>query len=212
MRLFAYIFASIESFLIFLLIAAGSAFFNWLKKRGEKTEDWSNEENRPGTPVDRDYPAPPPLAPRREPTTNWEEELRRMLEGGSSQETPPPVQVPRPAPVYRPVPPPIATVKRTVTPVFVQEEEGPAIEPPSLAKAKVGYERASHIEDNVASHFKHMAQHPVALTSTGFHMNRTPEIDRARTFLKNRASIREALIASIILSPPKALENSNGPV
>jgi hypothetical protein len=91
--------ASIESFFIFLLIAAGSAFFNWLKKRGENSEDWTQTENpgKPPTISSHNSPGPPPTRA----TTNWEEELRRMLEGAapSTRNPNPPIIVPERKPV-----------------------------------------------------------------------------------------------------------------
>lgn len=88
--------ASIESFFIFLLIAAGSALFNWFKKRGENGTDWSDVEGPTPprrTPTPRTSPAPPVAPPAK--TTNWEEELRRMLEGTiPTTQAPPPIVIP----------------------------------------------------------------------------------------------------------------------
>jgi hypothetical protein len=87
--------ASIESFFIFLLIAAGSAVFNWFKNRGENGTDWSETEAPPPgrrPPVFKTPTAP--AVPRPTQTTNWEEELRRMLEGTiPTTRTPPPVVI-----------------------------------------------------------------------------------------------------------------------
>lgn len=102
--------ASIE-FFIFLLIAGGSALFNWLQKRKEAAEEWKDlpPPNRPAPPRDRSSP-PPASQPAK--TTNWEEELKRMLEGTvptTRTPPPPPVVVPErnvPPPIPRPTPPP----------------------------------------------------------------------------------------------------------
>ena len=108
--------ASIESFFIFLLIAGASALFNWYKKRNEKPDNWTSSE----TPVERPEPLPqrrptPPVAQPQKKATDWEEELRRMLEGTTlptpPQRTPPPVvlqerrPVPAPPPRSAPLPP-----------------------------------------------------------------------------------------------------------
>jgi len=98
--------ANIESFFIFLLIAGASALFNYIKKRGESADDWSDEEKPtppPRTTTSRPSSTPP--APRPAKTTNWEEELRRMLEGAA-----PTTQAPAPPPIViqeQKTPPPI---------------------------------------------------------------------------------------------------------
>ncbi len=105
--------ASIETFFIFLLIAGGSALFNWLKKRGEKTEDWGDTNMPP--PIRRESTlersSPPPISQPTKQATNWEEELRRMLEGTvpTTRTPPPPIVIQErkaPPPIPRPQPVP----------------------------------------------------------------------------------------------------------
>ncbi|MGI8964508.1 MAG: hypothetical protein ACR2H1_00280, partial [Limisphaerales bacterium] len=80
--------ASIESLLFFVLIAAASAIFNWIKKRAENAGQGSTPQNLPSR-----TSAPPIQRPQKK-GMNWEEELRRLLEANLPK--PPP-----PAPIIR---------------------------------------------------------------------------------------------------------------
>jgi hypothetical protein len=120
--------ASIESFFVFLVIAAISALANWLKNRGEKETDWSDLETPP--PTRRTPPSgrsTPPSMPRpttgTSPSSNWEEELRRMLEG----------TVPT-AP--RPAPPPIVVQERKTPPSLPRQSTPSRPEAPVMSLPK----------------------------------------------------------------------------
>lgn len=118
--------AGIESFLIFLLIAGGSALFNWLKKRGEKENDWSEAElprpTRRESTLERG--SPPPISQPTKKATNWEEELRRMLEG-----TVPTTQ--------NPTPPPIIIQERKAPPAIPRQPAPMRAEPPTMSLPKI---------------------------------------------------------------------------
>jgi hypothetical protein len=60
-------FADVVGFLVFLLIAGASAFFQWLKNKGQQ-DDWSQQQ------MPRQPGVPPPVSQPRQ-TSNWEEEL-----------------------------------------------------------------------------------------------------------------------------------------
>ncbi|MDQ6632574.1 MAG: hypothetical protein M3Y82_12610 [Verrucomicrobiota bacterium] len=83
--------ASIESLLFFVLIAAASAVFNWIKKRAENAGQGSTPQNLPSRTAS-------PIQRREKKGMNWEEELRRLLEANLPK--PPP-----PAPTIRKTPP-----------------------------------------------------------------------------------------------------------
>lgn len=81
--------ASIEGFLFFLVIIGVSALSNWLKKKQQQNEDGapSPEAGGEGAPSRKSF--------------DWEEELRRLIEGSRpGPETPKPPPAP---PVIRPV-------------------------------------------------------------------------------------------------------------
>ncbi|MEO7300193.1 MAG: hypothetical protein ABI042_16635 [Verrucomicrobiota bacterium] len=247
--------ASIESLLIFLLIAGGSALVNWLKKRGERADDWSptdmSSPSRKGTPSNS--PVPRPAAN----STNWEEELRRMLEGAA------------PKPPARPPPPVISQEQKTSPPLYnrpvatapkssmylpkVFDEKyykahcnncDGHIDFPSSAMEQViscphcqhstvlrpfentrveeiahqktltefnessrKYEEASQLSQRVAAHMHGVGHQAVGLTAIESVKKLWPEVAETKALFKNAKTVRQAVIASLILGPPKALEN-----
>ena len=252
-----------ESLFIFLLIAGGTALFNWLKQRGEKAEDWANTE-QPPPPRRRDtnqerHPAPPVSQPPKK-STDWEEELRKMLEGTvPSTRTPAPQQPPpivvqerRPPPI--PQPPPLAPT-RHVPPARTKTSEprfykghcnhcGEHIEfPPSAMEEVVAcphchrptvlrpfedtrVEALSHHKDlssfvsstrkenatlnfseKVSAHMHGAGYTPVESTSKITTRQLWPEVAETKALFKNAKTVRQAMIASLILGQPKALEN-----
>ena len=247
--------ASPESFLIFLLIAGASAFFNWLKKRGEKSDDWTQVET-PSTTPHQNHPQPPvsQSTPR---AANWEEELRRMLEGASApapMRTPPPIVVQERKPatpvLNRPrlvEPQPTMTVPKIFTetkyykahcnycdghiefPASAMDQvtscphchrstvlrpfENTPVE--VLAHQKVltefnsstrKYEEASQLSQRVSAHMHDVGHIAVGLTSIESTKRVWPEVAQTVALFRNAKSVRQAVVASLILGPPKALE------
>ncbi len=174
-----------ESLLVVLVIMIFSGLANLFKKlQGQPRETSWEDESQPST---------------ERPQQSWEEELRRMLE-----EKPKPVTPPLLAPTtYRP-----ASLKPPAP--IIHEEEGPSS--PALAhltQSATALERASMLHERVISHFHqvdertqlHRPAVPVAHTRKP-----SAEADAAVALLRKPASARQAIIASIILGPPKALE------
>lgn len=79
--------ASLEGLLFFLLIIGISALSNWLRQKQQQKQDGEAPpaEGEVGAPRRRGF--------------DWEQELRRLIEGSRQQEQPPP----QPPPVVRPV-------------------------------------------------------------------------------------------------------------
>lgn len=205
--------AGLESLVFFLIFIVGSAFMTWLKNRGGKEDDWS-EMDRPGhRPV------------RTEKTARWEEELRRMLEDPDDDHgrtvlppplvkraTPPPLP-PRPVIQSAPLPVPERTL-RPHPPVFthapVEEPEGEETVVHShlapLTQSNAALWRASHLEQSVASHFKELTLHHVKNTATLHNTVRSPQVEQVVRWFRSPNTVRQVLIASVILAPPKALQ------
>ncbi|MEP6663716.1 MAG: hypothetical protein ABJC04_08635 [Verrucomicrobiota bacterium] len=251
--------ASIESFFIFLLIAAASAFFNWIKKKGEKAEDWTEAEKRnPTTPVPRERTRR--VSQPAQKTTNWEEELRRILENATPKtppQRPPPMVLPeiklppQRAPSFPPLEP-VSPATMSVPKIFTEEKFYKAhcnycdghIEFPASAMEQViacphcqrstvlrpfeqtpvevlahrnvmadftasdrKYEEASQLSQRVAAHMHGVGHQAVGTTSAERRKRTTPSIDLSLAQFRNAKTIRQAMIASFILGPPKALEN-----
>jgi len=251
--------ASIESFFIFLLIAGASALFNWYKKRNEPANDWADSEtpSQMPAPPARRSPSPPISQPSK-PSTNWEEELRRMLEGtvpSTRNPIPPPVVVQerKPAPPISRQPAPLRPEPSTMAlpksfeqkyykahcnycdghiefPSSAMDEviacphcHRPTVLRPfektrveilahqtdlsSLATATKKYEVASQLSERVAAHMHGVGHEAVGLTAIESTRKVWPEVAETKALFKNSKTVRQAVIASLILGPPKAFEN-----
>jgi DNA-directed RNA polymerase subunit RPC12/RpoP len=243
---------------LFLIAAAFVAISNWFKgrKQTEETDTWDEvwgEEQRPSSPPPRSTPVPPPLPPQRPaPASDWEKELRDLLEGREpvrQQPPPPPVIVP-PRKSVPPPPPPLVTQPRVIA-----DEEGPG--ELSLAKLKesaAAYRRASQLHGDVADrlrqasaehthHYKAPCQRcggriefPVTSAGRTIHCphcgretklviatlpahltgarparkKRSGEAAGAVRLLRSPQGIRQAVLASVILGAPKAVEGWQG--
>ncbi len=249
--------ASIESFFIFLVIAGASALFNWFKKRNETQDDWTGSELPPEHPAPLPHrQTPPPVAQPQKKSTNWEEELRRMLEGTvPTTRTPPPppivVQERKPVPTAPPAPmrpsEPTMFLPKSFAQKFYKAHcnycDG-HIEFPSDAMDEVvscphchrqtvlrpfeatrvetithqktltelttsaqKYDAASRLSQRVAAHMHDVGQRPVETTSIEVRTKAWPEVAETVALFKNAKTARRAVIASLILGPPKSLEN-----
>jgi hypothetical protein len=156
----------------------------------------------------------PPGQPPPPPARSWEEELRRALEG-TVLESPAAVPPPPPRPSIRRVPPPI--------PGFDAEERSDAggievslstpqanIEPvfrpfTGIDESQQRYAGASHLQERVARHMADVTRHRVG-TTTAHHAEVPAETLAAARSLRTHHGARVAIIASIILGPPRALE------
>ena len=225
--------ASLESLIAFVVIMLLSALGSWLKQRKGQTPDTSEEEHplrrfvRPETTGSES--APPPARPK--PFFDLEGELRRLL--GEEPEAPP---APAPPPVLREVPaapPPIAPrpmltaeageefvpVPLPVGTHFpkpareLDAEPAPAFDLASMAESASAYRRGSTVD--AAAETKLQA----ARTRTEQHKplgprapQRTISPDTAAVLrlLRQPRTARQAILASVILSPPKGLGEATG--
>ncbi len=217
---------SIVTLLVFLGIGVIS---NWLKNRQQPDETGAD----PAPPLDQ--------KPRPTKAAKWEEELRRILEGGETESAPrpPPVIVqekPRPAPSPRAVapPPPVPRPSRVTVPEVNEEDEGLPVHMPTLtesaqaylrgstiddrvaermrargamAEAAAAHHRASQIDEQAAEHLGHRTGMVTHCSPQSRAIANRPQIAQARALVRQRQSLQSAIIASVILGPPKALEN-----
>lgn len=215
-----------------VVIAVMSIIVTIVKKKG-----WfGNRENEdsPAPPVDRSG-QPPTMADQRPPQNSgsWEEELRRLLEGQPPAAPPPqpprprPVAAPAPPPVInapppvarpvyspvptaRPVPPPVQSrphLVPTAAPVVVRVGE-PHRELAKMSESKAAYERASQLHTAVTQHIKSIPGQRVQQTRVIRH-ERSAEITQVMGMFRNPQTTRQAIIASFILGPPRALEQGS---
>ncbi len=201
-----------EQLILLIAIGAISLLHSWWKKRkGEGDEEdaapWPDQSQRrpPVAPPFNRQGNPPPSK-----ASNWEEELRRLLQGEEParrvpppivvQQAPPPLpsaRVPRPLPAHRPVP------VRHIDPYVA-----PTISTPELTvlQSAQAFLHGSMAESEVAEHMQR--DHPNVGTHQLFarRKTRSPEIQQAVSLVRSRQSQRAAILAGIILGPPKAME------
>jgi hypothetical protein len=192
---------TLVQFLIVLGVMIFWGILDWLKKRVR-----AQDPGKTGTTTETSQPP----APRPARKTDWEEELRRVL--GDVQSSPPslpPVIVyhePRATPPL-PAPTPVARLPlpRAVT-MRVETKEPVAVPVPGFAQSIEAYQRASQLDVKMAEHLSQIAEqvrtHAVAQKEKAS----VAEIVQGISFVRNPQSIRSALVASVILGPPRGLD------
>jgi hypothetical protein len=227
--------ASIESLLILLVFVIISGVSTWMQKRrqaAEEPQSWPDEDefSQPPTaqrPASGQRPGPtaPPPPPQPQPaTSSWEEELRRLLQGDrptppSPQPIPPPVPPSPPHP--RPSPPPVPASPRPVAaspydtrrpvpkPPAAPSAPLPHFRPAALDRSAAAYQRASHLAESVAGRMREVERRTQIHEPGAARVRRKPvsrEINAARSLLQSPQAARQAVIASVILGPPRGLE------
>ena len=215
----------IDNFWIIIALVIGSAIWEWLKKKGqsEQTGSASGESEPPHSPSvpRRTTTTPPAPAQRPAATRNWEEELRRLLSGEEPPPKPPPeaerpfqpvtIEQPHSAPpplIARPplekyAPPPRAA------PRMAAAERAVAVQLPALTESTTSYRRASHLHEETGERLKRVEE------MTERHLIKVPTANRqpvsieaacAISTIRNPGTARQAVIASLVFGPPKALE------
>lgn len=226
----------VEGFLILLVIAGISSVAEWLKKKRQR-------DQAPSKPSERDWSTPashptsatsPSTDAAGKPLSQWEEEIRRMLQGMDPHPPVPPPLPPPPPPIVRQAPPPIYQSR----PVVV-EDEGLADEPvptylSSMETPDSAYQRAAGLEQTVDGRLARVgslgsaaeawiragaidcrAQARMVEAANLLKRGQPEKVDKHRSeeavrlvaAFRNPATARQALIASFVLSPPKALES-----
>ncbi len=228
-----------SGFLVFVIIILISAVSSWLQRKREADKARDAARNPPPSgPRPAQYS--PAAAPRPAKTTSWEEELRRLLEGETPSAPParprpappPPPTVVTSSPRTPALPPsPFQPVVRTTRPVPAPPPIRPVIvrvpEPSptplpvptvtsvgtrdlaAMSQSRQAYERASQLDQQVGAHIAKVSTQRVQLTSV-VRTKASPEVVQAAGMFKNARTVRQAVIASLILGPPRALEQESG--
>ncbi|MBK9138602.1 MAG: hypothetical protein IPM17_07560 [Verrucomicrobia bacterium] len=226
-------FASLESVLVFAAIVLISALSNWLKQRQERKQAEARGELEPG----RAGPAPRPLfddeeldeAPPGRPVPkplDWQEELRRLLEGDQPRPAPPPLPpplprpeppvAPRPAPVFDEAPPirtaPVSTPPRPAVVTVAETQEGPLGGQGRLQESAAAFLRGAQVAESAEARLQTVVQQVASAkakeAARPVFRRSTEAANRLRALLLNRTTAREAVLASVILGPPRGLEKN----
>jgi len=190
---------------IFVIIAIISS---WLKKKQEpEDESWPGQ---PPPPVPGRFDRPSERPPPRPKAASWEEQLRKLLEGDEPAPAPPPPVIVYEAP-KRVRPPPVAPPPRPAprpVPMLERDEEGVGlpVQLPTLAQSAQAYQRASQLDLQVAERLRRIEQQVTRHTIAPKAEAAAPDIFLAKSMLRNRDSLRSAIVAAVILGPPKAFD------
>ncbi len=203
-----------ETLITLLVFGVIAAIANWFTEQKRKKLD--AERQREGSspnvrPLQRPSESQPPPAP----AFDWQEELRRVLQG--DEPVPPPR--PPPPPVLRPAtPPPVprpqpAQVSKPIivvrpSPVVETEGTGLPVTLPSLTQSASAYTRAQNLESSVEGHMREAREQVSRHTVRVAPRRTTAEVAGVVKMIRGPQGARTAILASIILGPPKALENS----
>lgn len=189
-----------EQILFLVAVAVLSMLHSWWTKRNEK-ETEEAEAPSPGQPERPN--------PKRPSPANWEEELRRLLEGEDDK------PAPRPPPVIVQAPPPLPPAPRPriaprpPEPVSQSDPDmdtGLPVRFSSLEGSAQAYLRASNIEARVAAHMQRADQQVASHPQVVVKRDASPEVRQAVGLLRNRQSQRAVILAGVILGPPKSIE------
>jgi hypothetical protein len=223
------ILGDIDKFWILVAIAIGSIIVEWLKKKKPPGEPGSTDEGEShrSTPSTTSRPA----ASQPAATSDWEEELRRLLSGEPPVAKPPPVPTPQPTPVPPPirpvviqaprhVPAPSAVtsappVVRTIPPPLAgtakaETKKRIEVQLPTLKESVTAYQRASHLQAQGIERLKHveeMTERHVASVPAAHRPTVLPDAARTIALIRNRNTVRQAIVAAMIFGAPKGLEN-----
>lgn len=217
-----------------------SGVSNWLKRRQAERERSfvPQPKSGPGSGTAGDRPTrpaipPPTAAPAPRPVLQWEEELRRLLEGDtepapSKAPTPalppvqaapaaPPVQPPRtPTPQPRDVRPTHLPVP-TKSPVRFPDSAGalddspaPAFQLATLAQSASAYGSASQLDEKAGVHLRDIdaqtVRHSTPPAFVHSRLFRSHEAERVIAQLRDPRTARQVVLASMILGPPRSLD------
>ncbi|HVK59104.1 MAG TPA: hypothetical protein VM735_10005 [Candidatus Kapabacteria bacterium] len=228
-----------EQLIIFLLFVVGSIISSIIQNKKKKAEEQQQREleeltGRPQTSGQTTSPkAPSPAWPQT--GGDWQEQLRRLLQGESlPPQAPPPVFKPvllppektrtqqqpqRKQPRYDPKrqgkqqvqppsPPPVTSRPR---PALQEASEGEARSKSPLPASTTRYETAAGLHESVEKRMRHVVEqtttHKKIRTSGRGPSRRSLQSDFVKRLRRNPRAVREAFVASVIFGPPKSLEN-----
>jgi len=92
---------------------------------------------------------------------------------------------------------------------MAEAERAVDIQLPGLSESAAAYQRADHLHQGVSEHLKQIddltQSHSGKVPLSG-RRTYSPDVARARVLIRNPRTVRQAIIASLIFGPPRALE------
>ena len=199
--------AAISSIITIIIFVALSAISSWVQKREERNK--APGPPRPKgviTPLPRRPGVPPLMGDEHEPPTmdDWEKQIRRWVgepEPVESIPTPPPT---KPAPVAAPV-------TRKLPPEIKPRRVGPDLQLKKLTASAAAYKEGEQLPGAIARTMKGIdtltMTHP-PLAPSKLSGRRSTAAAAAISQIKHHQTVRQALVASIILGQPKSFEQA----
>ena len=192
-----------DQLILFVLVVIGSIISSIIQQRNKRKEE---EQDSPGTGV-------PPVPSWPKGVQDWQEALKRMLEG-ESQAPGKPAPKAGPAPRQVPMPksqqPPPPLIRPIIVPKLLprtaaETSEGDVAYASPLQQSAAGYKRAAELHEKVeerlrAVHQQTSAHHSAPAERPG---RRAPS--RLLPNLRHPESLRQAFVASLIFGPPVGL-------
>jgi len=207
-----------EGLLVLVGFMVVSAIANWLKGKRQTSDETDTfpRESQPPSPGRQPVPRP------RSRALDWEEELRRILGEESPSPAPPPPIIPSqaPAPVARrvvvePAPRTLATLEESSTAYRRAEQLDEKMEErvrqrAAMSESTAAYQLAATLDTKTEVQLRQVTESPVRLTRVARRGAVSPEIVQTVALGRQPGTARQAILASVILGPPKALEISAG--
>ncbi len=192
--------AELNNNLIGIIVAIIVTIVASLVKKKQPEEEW---ELPPELKPRRDQPPKQSQTPK---VSRWEEELRRVLEQPRPLPSAPP---PAPPPLIYHQPPPLARMEEYQT----TSDEGAPEEPAvprlhALTEAAQSHAHAASLWQRTQDqlHQLHGPTHRATAPASVHHVEVAPEIRELLKTLRQPHGARAAILASVILGPPRAFE------
>jgi hypothetical protein len=199
-----------EKLIFLVVVVLGSAISGYFQNKKKREEaELERRSPGPGRPVGE-----PPVPHWPKTGHAWQEELRRVLQGKvdappTHQQTLPPKVIP---PLRPPSGPPPIVRTKVILPAarkpMPELSEGDVNFPSPLKEASAVYNRAAQLAGRVETRLHEVdaqtqTHKPAVLTRRSAASGATI----ARRWTRNRESLREAFIASLIFAPPVGLRD-----
>lgn len=201
-----------EQLIIFLLFVVGSIISSIIQHKKKQAEEQQQRELEEMT--RRSGSGRPPVAQPRPslptPGPDWQEQLRRILQGETGPQPPPVIKPVLLPPVQKQSTPPVQRTSRVPASVQTREpSEGDLVLQSPLRTSAVRYERASNLHAAVEERMRAVSDQTVT------HKEAAPQKARKRAhsefvnrLRRDPRAIREGFIASLIFGPPKGLQSA----
>jgi hypothetical protein len=195
-----------EQLVIFLLFVVGSIISTVIQSKKKKAEELQQRELEALTQSPRTQTAPPKRAYGSWPKTavDWQEQLRRMLEGETA---PPPVIRPVLLPPQSRPPRPPSLVRENPRPQRELSEGDLVFQTPLRASGE-NYRRASNLHSAVQERMRAIDLQTSTAKASGVPPRAHVHSEFIGRLKRNPNAMREAFIANVIFAPPKSLESA----